>query len=167
MTRSCTLQPEVHPFATTARVRPRGRVVLPVADYDFLLEHLEICERDRGPNWTLLAYVLQNRIVNTEPSHRPVDRDIVVSGSEVTYSVSGASVEAGLLVHQPNPGPRHREIIPVSSLLGATLIGMRAGQRAPLLCEDGSVKSVVVVDTVAPNPTSGPNLCPQLHERRS
>lgn len=47
MARSITLQPEVHPFATTARVRPRGRAVLPVADYDLLLEYLEICERDR------------------------------------------------------------------------------------------------------------------------
>ncbi len=91
MTSRCTLQPEVHPFASTARVRPRGRAVLPVADYDLLLEYLEICERDRGPNWALLAYVLQNRIVNTEPSHRPVDRDIVVSRNEVIYSVSGAS----------------------------------------------------------------------------
>lgn len=167
MARSCTLQPEVHPFATTARVRPRGRAVLPVADYDLLLEYLEICERDRGPNWALLAYVLQNRIVNSEPSHLPVDRDIVVSRNEVIYSVSGASVEAGLLVHQPNAGPRQRGIIPVSSLLGATLIGMRIGQRAPLLCEDGSVKSLVVVDTVSPNPTPGPNLCPELQERRS
>lgn len=166
MTRSCTLQPEVHPFATTARVRLRGRAVLPVADYDLLLEHLEICERDRGPNRALLAYVLQNRIVNSEASHRPVDRDIVVSGSEVTYSVSGASVEAGLLVHQPNAAPRQRGIILVSSLLGATLIGMRIGQCAPLLCEDGSEKSLVVVDTFTPNPTSGPNLCPELQERR-
>ena len=167
MARSCTLQPEVHPFATTARVRPRGRALLPVADYDLLLEYLEICERDRGPNWALLAYVLQNRIVNSEPSHQPVDRDIVVSRNEVIYSVSGASVEAGLLVHQPNAGPRQRGIIPVSSLLGATLIGMRIGQRPPLLCEDGSVKSLVVVDTVSPNPTPGPNLCPELQERRS
>lgn len=115
----------------------------------------------------MLAYVLQNRIVNTEPSHRPVDRDIVVGRNEVIYSVSGASVEVGLLVHQPNVGPRQRRTIPVSSLLGATLIGMRIGQRAPLLCEDGSVKSLVVVDTVTPNPTSGPNLCPELQERRS
>lgn len=99
MARSSTLQPEMHPFATTARARPRGRAVLPVADYDLLLEYLEICERDRGPKWALLAYVLQNRIVNTEPSHRPVDRDIVVSRNEVIYSVSGASVEVGLLVH--------------------------------------------------------------------
>ena len=69
-------------------------------------------------------------------------------------------------IHVGNSG-RQRGIIPVSSLLGATLIGMRIGQRAPLLCEDGSVKSLVVVDTVTPNPTSGPNLCPELQERRS
>ena len=161
MARSSAPQPEVHPFATAARARPRGRAVLPVADYDLLLAYLEICERDRGPNWALLAYVLQNRIVNTNPSHRPVDRDIVVSGRKVTYSVSGASVEVGLLVHQPNAAPRQRGIIPVSTLLGATLIAMRIGQRAPLLCEDGSVKSLVVVDTVTPNPTSGLNLCPE------
>jgi hypothetical protein len=149
MKRSCTLQPEVHPFAT-ARVRPRGRAVLPIGDYGLLLEHLEICERDRGPNWTLLAYVLQNRIVNTEPSHGPTEGDIVVDGSRVSYSVSGGPVETALLVLQPNAGQCQPGIILAASLLGATLIGMRTGQRAPLLCEDGSVKSLVVVDTVPP-----------------
>lgn len=133
-----------------ARTRPRGRSVMPVSDYDHLLKHLETCERDRGPSWALLAYVLQNKIVNTEPSRGPVESDIVVGGSHVSYSAGGGAIKAGLLVHRARPETRQLGIIPVSSLLGATLIGMRTGQQAPLLCEDGLVKSLVVVDTVPP-----------------
>ena len=104
--------------------------------------------RDSGPSWTLLAYVLHDMIVNTEPCRGPIERDIVVGGSLVSYAAGGGAVAAGLLVQRARHGTRQLGIIPVASLLGATLIGMRVGQRSPLFCEDGSVKSLVVVDTV-------------------
>ncbi len=76
--------------------------------------------------------------------------DLVAGGSFVTYSVGGGAATSGLLVHRARPGLLQSGVVPVASLPGATLIGMRAGQRAPLLCEDGSVKSLLVLDTVPP-----------------
>jgi transcription elongation GreA/GreB family factor len=96
----------------------------------------------------LLTYVLQNKLMNTEPTREQVGSEIVVGGSHVSYSVSGGAVQTVLLVHRALPGNRNQDVASVSSLLGATLIGMRVGQRAPLLCEDGSVRSLVVVDSV-------------------
>ena len=128
----------------------RSRPVLLEADHQYLLQHLEMCEKSRGPAWTLLAYVLQNKLVNSEPVSTPVDRSIVTGGSFVSYSVGGGALATGLLVHQAQPGIQQDGVIPVASLLGATLIGMRTGQRAPLLCEDGTVKSLLLLDTVPP-----------------
>lgn len=130
--------------------RLRQRPVLPEADHQHLLQHLEVCERNRGPSWTLLAYVLQNKLVNCEPVGTSVDRDIVTGGSFVTYSVCNGAPTIGLLVHRARPGIQKGGVIPVASLLGATLIGMRTGQRAPLLCDDGTIKSLLVLDTVPP-----------------
>lgn len=139
----------VHSFAKEPS-RLRQRPVLPEADHQHLLQHLEVCEKNRGPSWTLLAYVLQNKLVNCEPVGTSVDRDIVTGGSFVTYSVGGGAATSGLLVHRARPGLLQSGVVPVASLLGATLIGMRTGHRAPLLCEDGSVKSLLVLDTVPP-----------------
>ena len=139
----------VHSFAKEPS-RLRQRPVLPEADHQHLLQHLEMCEKNRGPSWTLLAYVLQNKLVNCEPVNTPVDRNIVIGGSLVTYSVGNSDPTTGLLVHRARPGIQQGGVIPVASLLGATLIGMRTDQRAPLLCEDGSVKSLVVLETVPP-----------------
>ena len=65
--------------------------LLPESDCNYLLEHLEICERDRGPSWALLAYVLHDKIVNTEPCREPIERDIVVGGSQVSYAAGGGA----------------------------------------------------------------------------
>lgn len=144
--------PRTSNIRTLAEVKPRLRCrpVLPEGDYQHLLLHLEACEKSRGPAWTLLAYVLQNKLANTEPVKTPVGQDIVTGGSLVSYSLGGGAPASGLLVHRVRPGVQQRDVIGVASLLGATLIGMRAGQRGPLLCEDGSVKSLLVLDTVPP-----------------
>lgn len=98
----------------------------------------------------MLAYVLHDKIVSTEPCRGPVEHDIVVGGSQVSYAACGGAVASGLLVQRARPGIRQLGIIAVASLLGATLIGMRIGQRAPLLCEDGTVTSLVVIETLPP-----------------
>lgn len=145
-----TAQTIILPPAPSPRTRRRAGTALPAADYALLLEHLDLCERAREGSWTLLAYVLRNKIVHSEPAPGLVERDIVVGGSQVSYTAGAGAVATGLLLHRAGPAFRQAGIIPVPSLLGATLIGMRIGQRAPLLCEDGSVKSLVIVDTVPP-----------------
>ncbi|WP_323005442.1 hypothetical protein [Pseudorhodobacter sp.] len=130
--------------------RPRPRSVLPEADHQKLQQHLTCCQQSQLPIWTLLAYVLLNKIMTTEPVSDFHARDLVTSGCRVSYSVNGEPAQTGLLVHSAR-SEFGSGVIPVSSLLGATLIGMRIGQRAPLLCEDGTVMSLSVLDVLPPN----------------
>ena len=125
------------------RVLRNAPVTLPTADYQKLQEHLELGECALRPSSRLLAYVLANKLMNTRPSDDVYYTDLIVGGSCVTYTVDGKEPQSGLLAHQPGG------IIPVASLLGATLIGMRIGQRAPLLFEDGSIGRLFVKDVTS------------------
>lgn len=139
------------------RLRAPDRAVLPEQDYLHLQRHLDRCEKERGMAWTLLAYVLQQKIASVDPvpdTHLP---DLVtgscrvgyVVSCRVGYVVSGGERQVGLMTHRARSGLGN-DIIPVASLLGATLIGMRAGQRRPLLCVDGSVRTITVLDVAQP-----------------
>ncbi|TNF19759.1 MAG: hypothetical protein EP318_13530 [Rhodobacteraceae bacterium] len=130
--------------------RPRVRVPLPVADHQQLQRHLEHCEQVTDPVSNLLAYVLRDKIMMTEPVGNLHARDLVTGGSCVTYSINRGEGQTGLLAHRARSGSGI-SVIPVASLLGATLIGMRVGQRSPLLCEDGTILSVSVLDVTPPN----------------
>lgn len=130
--------------------RPRMRSVLPESDHQQLRQHLEHCEQDSPPSRTMLTHVLRNKILTTEPVGRFQESDRVTSGCRVTYRVNGKAEQTGLLVHNARSA-FGSGVIPVSSLLGATLIGMRIGQRAPLLCEDGTVMSLSVLGVTPPN----------------
>lgn len=126
------------------RSRPRMRTLLPEADHQRLQQHLQLCEREGHPAWKLLAYVLRDKIMATEPAANLHAHDLVTGGCRVTYSVNGGARQTGLLVHRARSGSGSG-VIPVCSLLGASLIGMRSGQRAPLLCEDGIIESLTVL----------------------
>ncbi len=145
---------DIHTSATQNRFGPRTRPriwsAIPRADHQQLQGHLEQCEQMRQPSWTLLAYVLHHKIMTTEPVSNLHARDLVTGGCRVTYSVNGGPEQTGLLVHRARSG-LGSGVIPVSSLLGATLIGMRVGQRAPLLCEDGAIMSLSVLDVTPPD----------------
>lgn len=127
------------------RVLRNAPVTLPTADYQKLQEHLELCECAMRPSSRLLAYVLANKLMNTRPSDDVYYTDSIVGGSCVTYIIDGKEPQSGLLAHRSGAG-LPGGIIPVASLLGATLIGMRLGQRAPLLFEDGSIGRLFVKD---------------------
>ncbi|AHC99559.1 hypothetical protein METH_01505 [Leisingera methylohalidivorans DSM 14336] len=91
----------------------------------------------------MLSYVLANKLMNARLIAEVHCSDLAVGGSHVTYAVDGEAPQTGLLLHRAGPEPI-RGVIPVASLLGATLIGMRVGQRAPLLCENGSISKLIV-----------------------
>ena len=131
-------------------------VNLPSADYQALLEHLEACEGGRGTGSKLLAYVLASKLMNSRPADDVHDRDLVVGGAHVSFTIDGGAPRTGLLVHRLVPG-LPEGAIPVASLLGATLIGMRVGRRAPLLFEDGRIGRLCVT-SVAEAPRHPPTL---------
>ncbi len=113
-------------------------LTLPQADHRKLQEHLADC---RGA--TLLAYVLANKLMNTRSISEVNCTDLAIGGAYITYAIDGAAPETGLLVHNA-----HAEamggVIPVESLLGATLIGMRTGQNTPLLRANGSIGNLSI-----------------------
>ncbi|ASP22518.1 hypothetical protein ANTHELSMS3_03902 [Antarctobacter heliothermus] len=130
-------------------MQPRTGTALPAADYLQLQRHLEECEKSKHPAWTLLAYVLRDKIMMTEPVSNFYASDQVIGGSCMTYSVDRGPEQTGLLAHRARSASGIN-VIPVASLLGATLIGMTVGQRAPLLFDNGSIKSVRVLAVSPP-----------------
>ncbi|MCX7561199.1 hypothetical protein OS190_16640 [Sulfitobacter sp. F26204] len=140
-------QPSI-PTRSLSRVLRNTPLTLPAADHQKLQEHLEDCECAMRPSSRLLAYVLANKLMNTRPVDDVHQSDLVVGGSCVTYRIDAAEPQTGLLVHRARSGLTSG-VIPVASLLGATLIGMRAGQRAPLLFEDGSIGRLCVIDVAS------------------
>ncbi|WP_204318768.1 hypothetical protein [Pseudooceanicola aestuarii] len=62
--------------------------------------------------------------------------------------ISDEGARTGVLSMGPTPIPGH---VLVTSLLGATLIGMRKLQKMPLLRDDGQIETVLVLD-LRPSP---------------
>ncbi|MFP7571184.1 hypothetical protein [Marivita sp. S2033] len=122
---------------------------LPESDYAKLRDHLADCEAALRPSSALLAHVLSHKLMTTEPVSGAPDTSVVVGGCHVTYSIDDGVAQSGLLVHNARAGMASG-VIPVASLLGAALIGMRAGHHAPLLREDGSIGRVKVLDAGQP-----------------
>lgn len=120
--------------------------VLSDVDRAQLEGHLRNCEAIGPP---FLSRVLERKIDGAVISGSKVSDDVVTGGSRVRYAIAGGPERCALLVHRARMGAASG-IVPVASLLGATLIGMRVGQRAPLLCEDGAIVSLLVLGVVRP-----------------
>ncbi|MDX1784786.1 hypothetical protein [Roseovarius sp. ZX-A-9] len=139
-----------HPSSSKPGFHPKvprpGTVPLRDEDRQYLVDHLRRSEMAGQP---FLPHVLQHKITSSTALDEPVPDDVVTGGCRVTYAINGGPAESGLLVHRARTGAVNG-IIPVSSLLGATLIGMRVGQRAPLLSLDGTIASVSVLGVAHP-----------------
>ncbi|WP_139784799.1 hypothetical protein [Roseovarius sp. A-2] len=73
--------------------------------------------------------------------------DVATFGSYISCVVDEKDIECGVLSY--GLVARAGEI-PIHSLLGATLIGMSAGQRTKLLSEDSTTRSLVVTQVGTP-----------------
>ena len=129
---------------------PRKWSVLPKADHLELQRHLALCDAAGEPASTLLAYVLLHKIMATEPVENFSANDLVIGDSRVIYSENGGRIQSGVLVHSTR-SKSARRVVQVRSLLGATLIGMRVGQRAPLLRTDGTIGTIAVLGVAQPH----------------
>jgi transcription elongation GreA/GreB family factor len=76
--------------------------------------------------------------------------DAVAGGCRVAYSIGDGPERTGLLAHNARDAATGIGVIPVLSLLGATLIGLRVGQTVPMLCEDGTVTRLTVLGVARP-----------------
>ena len=121
----------------------RGRFQLTSADRVGIERLLSLGLTANCPNPTLIEGFLRHKLRLARPAPEPVPADLVVAGRQVTYMTSGAHARSGTLtmVSDSKAG-----CVPVTSFLGATLLGMRKMQKMPLLREDGWVETLIVLD---------------------
>jgi regulator of nucleoside diphosphate kinase len=70
-----------------------------------------------------------------------VDPDVATGNSRIAFSIDGLEPQQRALVHW---SPDEGDVVLVGSILGATLIGMRAGQRGAVPRADGSTAEIVL-----------------------
>ena len=96
----------------------------------------------------ILIGLLQHKLRNSRPAPDPTPASLATSGREVTYMISGAGAVKGVLSF--GLVCRAGEL-PVHTLLGATLLGMKPLQKSALLNEDGDIGTVVVLNVATPH----------------
>lgn len=96
---------------------------------------------------TFLHHVLRHKVRATRPLQGAAPKDVVTGTSCVRYTIDGGPMQIGLMSHWARSDARSG-VVPVCSLLGAALIGMRIGERAPLLNVDGTISSLTVLDII-------------------
>ncbi len=138
----------VEPAVSTPR-RPgpdaeprRGDCILTSKDsalLDVWLMRSADCELEIDPVLCALvrAKLAAARIVLSDD----IEPDRARGGSRVVYSVDGGPPMSHLLAHWRHDTAAET-ILPVTSIPGITLLGMRAGQRMPFVRSDGSWGSV-------------------------
>ncbi len=123
----------------------RKYALLPDADRQQLMRHLAWCEAARESSSPFLAPVIRNRIETSLRCDAEHPAETVIGGCRVIYSINGAPAQTGLVTHTARKAAQDSGVIPVSSQLGATLIGLRVGQTVPMLCEGGTVARLAVL----------------------
>jgi hypothetical protein len=120
--------------------------LLTKTDRRTLADHIQHADRIGTGVHVMLARLLGQKLL-----YAPVVEDdkigasIAASGSRVTYAIDELEARSGRLRHDDGHG-LGQSGIPVATLLGATLIGMKAGARAPFLQADGSFRTVSLLD---------------------
>ena len=128
--------------ADIAALRP-FRAVLCARDYWQMQEHRRRCEELGGAGFLRLARLIRARSSAAQIVDRDELPDNVATGAAlITFAFGRHRPETRQLYHWDYPVQGHG--LPVASFLGITLIGMSAGQRAPLIDGDGVVGEVQV-----------------------
>jgi hypothetical protein len=107
-----------------------------------LREHLARCEKIGSGVYPLLGEFIRAKLADAvigDPQH--VGPDAAIGYSRVIYAVDGLAPQSQVLSHWRYPVTGGFGLS-ICTLLGATLLGMKAGQRSPLLRADGTTGTV-------------------------
>jgi hypothetical protein len=107
-----------------------------------LREHLARCEKIGSGVYPLLGAFIRTKLADAvigDPQQ--VGPDVATGYSLLRYAVDGLASRSQVLSHWPSP-IRGRFGLSTCSLLGATLLGMKVGQRSLLLRADGTTGTV-------------------------
>lgn len=120
-----------------------GRFQLTRADRIGVERLLRLGFTENCPNPTLIEGFLRHKLRMARPAPEPAPANLVVAGRHVAFATSGGKARSGMLTLVPGEGAG---CIPVTSFLGATMLGMQKRQKVPLLREDGWIDTLVVLD---------------------
>lgn len=116
---------------------------------DEMVRHLADQEIQRHP---VLAHVMKHKISTAQRPLTRLNRCTVTGNCIVTYRFGSGPERVGLLCHWART--ETIGFMPVRSVLGATLIGLRIGQSAPLILTDCSIERVRVLAVAPPSEAS-------------
>lgn len=94
-------------------------------------------------NPTLIAGFLRHKLRLARHAPEPIPATLVVAGRWVSFMTTGRKARWGKLTMVQCDDAN---CIPVTSFLGATMLGMTKLQKAPLLREDGGIDTLVVLE---------------------
>lgn len=116
--------------------------VLTKADRRALAEHIVRADKVGTGAFEMLTRLLSQKLLYaTVREDDKIGAATAAGGSRVTYAIDDQEPQSGQLFHHDEYALGQNGIH-VGTLLGATLIGMKAGNRAPFLQADGSFRSV-------------------------
>ena len=121
----------------------KGRFQLTRADRIGVERLLSLGLTAECPNPALIEGFLHHKLRLARPAPEPTPANLVVAGRLVSFMTNGGKPRSGMLTFVPGDDAG---CIPVTSFLGATMLGMQALQKAPLLREDGWIDTLVVLD---------------------
>ncbi|GAB1478627.1 hypothetical protein MASR2M74_11750 [Paracoccaceae bacterium] len=116
--------------------------ILSKRDRRALAEHILRADKIGTGAFAMLTRLLSQKLLYaTVLDDDKVSCAIAVGGSRITYAIDELEPEAGQLFHHDEYALGQNGIH-VGSLLGATLIGMKAGSTGPFLQADGTFRKV-------------------------
>ena len=121
----------------------KGRFQLTRADRIGVERLLSLGLTAECPNPALIEGFLHHKLRLARPAPEPTPANLVVAGRLVSFMTHGGRARSGVLTFVPDDDAG---CIPVTSFLGATMLGMQKLQRAPLLREDGWIDTLMVLD---------------------
>tara|TARA_R110002072_G_scaffold199785_1_gene357532 strand:+ start:1314 stop:1763 length:450 start_codon:yes stop_codon:yes gene_type:complete len=121
----------------------KGRFQLTRADRIGVERLLSLGLTAECPNPALIEGFLHHKLRMARPAPEPTPANLVVAGRLVSFMTNGGKPRSGMLTFVPGDDAG---CTPVTSFLGATMLGMQALQKAPLLREDGWIDTLVVLD---------------------
>lgn len=111
-----------------------------------LREHLGRCDDIGSGVYPLLGALIRAKLADAVPVDRDeIGPEIATGYSRVIYALDGRAPQSQVLFHSGYPETGEFGL-PICTLLGATLLGMRAGQCVPFLRADGTRGSVGLLE---------------------
>jgi hypothetical protein len=120
-----------------------GDCVLTSRDYTLLEGWLiRTVESELEVDPVLMALVRAKLAASRIVLSGDVEPDRASGGCRIVYTLDGEAPTSQLLAHWRSDAVAGGSILPITSILGITLVGMRARQRVPLVRSDGSIGGV-------------------------